>query len=238
MKKWLFIGLVLSSLCGFAQDIKSELQAINTYYAEHPNLAYSVTYTLFKDSTRSDILEQMKGRYAKAGNRSYFKGFSLENVCDGTHTVMVDHEEKVLIYDQPENPVAEMTQFLEPGVIDTVLSGYDEVRYSDVDAQTASITFVLPLTEIRTIQLWFDKQSHRVTRSRLTYREPLEIEDEVYTLPVLEVSYSNISTTIQENDQRFMVGNYLQSTEDPAPVSEYASYEFVNLKVQRDAPGF
>ena len=237
MKKWLFIGCVLSILSGWTQDIKQEISEINAYYHTHPNFSFEADYTLYSDSTLTQVIEQMHGTYAKAGRRYFFKGFDIENVFDGTISLVVDHQEKIMIYDQPREHGSDVSRFLDPAFLDTLLLVYQEVDYATIDANTARLDIVLPLSEVRSVQIFYDRQSHRILLTRLRYRHPMETDDG-WIKPVLEVSYSNFNAGLSEQDPRFRLSNYLTAAENPEPLTAFEDYEFINLKAQRDATGY
>ena len=231
MKIYVLLLIVSLGKVALSQNLASDLRNVEKSHAEEKVKVFDVQYRGFEDHYSSKVLEQEKALYIRKGKyRFYMENSAVISVYDKGKTVLIDREEKKLMYLYQEKLLTR------PGdlPIDSLLQLCSSVKFiGEKDAErTYQLVFDMEFFEYQKVQVSINTQTWDVKSMILFYNTPLPIYEgnQVvdYTLPRLEIGYEPVAPA--PNHTRLLeIENYLTvkgngHTLTPA----YRNYELID----------
>jgi len=232
------IGSVLILLVCFGAKAQSNsnhsaqevLDKVVTYYKDHPQLEYDLTYSLYRDFKNPKIIEQYKGVLSKDRKNSYLKIKDTEFITVQEDFLKINHSQKRMQFVKN----AQGLQVSNPLNIDAYLKYFSTREVFEENGALVCKLSTPKFTQLPygTIWMFVNPQTFELEKQIMELTAPKSIKDEngVFTTAL---KYLEIELTSSQNEIDFIskinIGAYITlKNKKYQPVALYSDYQMAN----------
>lgn len=195
----IFVFLCSLAVWGNSQDYKSDFKKAAEFYKNHTDLSMKVSVKGF--SSKSDLKGNLisTGSMYRSGTKYYSEVMNNVMICDGKSMILIDHENKQVIY----KPDAGKLEAMNPTEsIDSLLIKKKGISYKGTSGNLLEYVIASPGEIIIQTTIFIDKSTFAIKKIEYLYNQNHEeYENELYKV---EVDYSSISTS-KPSDDKFKI---------------------------------
>lgn len=217
------------------EKAKADFKKMNSVYDLTPTFSLDIQYCVFDNHVNGNLVENKSGKYFKVNNQSYTKLLNIETIVNAKNTIVVNHEDKVIVITDTKKIELSPIQTN----MDTLLKLCKSIRA--VDLGVTERHYILEFdddeySEFSQIDIYINLTNYSIKKLVLFYNQTLPLDQNDYYAeekkPRLEITYktfkkiANVTPAITE---LFNEPNYLIVFGDSYKCSnKYSNYKVIN----------
>lgn len=233
---FLLLSFQLFSGTPTIEKTKADLKKVNTLYANTFNYSLDMQYMVYDNYVNGNLIETKTGKYIKYNGSSYTKMLNIETIVNTKNTVVLNHEDNMLIITDSKKITLSPIQTN----MDTILKMCSNIKFIDIGTTERRYTFVFndneDYSEYSKIEMYINLSNYSLKKLVLYYNQSLPLNRDDYSpkekKPRLEIVYKtfkpiiDVNTSITElfNESNYLtlVGNNYKGT------NQYSNYKVIN----------
>ncbi len=207
-----FVFISVSFL--FAQNLKTDLLAINNAYKKANKLSFVMELDMYETYTSNKLYYSQKVSMKKNGKTTVHSSNETESINTPDYTIIKDDEEKLITY-APKRTVKETDDVGFMMNIDSLGTLCKSFKFNKESATTNCYDFIMQdyYPNYERIKIFFNAKTHFIEKM-IFYCDEDDIsthnEDEKYAKARIEINYNNIDSNPSFKDSDFSYQKYMQ----------------------------
>ncbi len=205
-----FLGF---SLISIGQELKSDVLAINKAYRQVNKMTLTFELNMFENYTTQKVYYTENGLIQKNGKNTYHKFEDNECINTPDYSVMIDKEEKEVVY----APKKVTFDYDDPALaldLDSVLLMCKSHTFKKISGEIYSYQFIMKegYPDYGQICFYFNPKTYFIQKIIYYCNEDdisLHNDDEKYSKSRVEINYKDINTKPSFNSSDFTYEKYL-----------------------------
>ncbi len=232
-----------------AQDYKADLEKAMAIYKEK-SFEAQMEYSFYPSYTSTIPLEKEMMMIKKKGENYYLNQFGLKTICNEKYVLLIDEESHIIAIDNRLKPSGEKMDAKTKAELESAARvvagtlGLDSLtvsKGSNVTAEYLGIkngkkeyAFVYKSGEYEKTVFYLDAKDHHISKVKIFYREPVELEEGKWVKTRVEISYLHQAANPVFTDDTFSMSKYIELKKEGVvvPNEKYRSYTVINHLVK------
>lgn len=231
-KVLIIASVLLIYVSAIGQGAKDIILKLRESYQNHQRLQLIIKYQLIEDLK---VLDSVSGVYFKSGNRQYYSVFGQECLLTDEISLIIDHDQKVMIKSDPVN--------FFPGIwlpeADSLINQFSEAIILKESPHRVKIQFKIHENrsqEIRALSMSINKDTYMCDSVLIFYKRfPDGFINKTHTkkLPYVLLTMNPVADALSQDIEKTNISAYLKPPDFLLPAERFQHYHFVNYSTTK-----
>jgi len=224
--------LILCLVCGnraglFCQSVQEDLLGIRKHYYEPKGqVEYLMKIYYYDKKDMSAPIDSSEGKYCLANNRMNIELDGNRTISDGTYTLTISEEEKLMVLSRPTaNPFVEQFSL---SFIDSIAGESDvSITKRFVTSSVSSCNFSFKDQAVDSVVIRYNAKSYKLYNLSVYYYQPINEDYDI--IPIVKVNYH--SEKVQDNisSSKFNLYKYISIDKNEVKLKpQFVDYHLIN----------
>lgn len=224
-------------LAGFhlsAQTINDDFTKINSVYALLKEYSVNISYTLYADYTTLNEHSSESGILVKSGEKQYLKIASVELISDSGFQLMVDNDNKLLMYRNIILPSKQANQVVDFSKALSLCTKTTLLQFNDT-RKGYKLDFVEGIfDEYAALSVIYDTTNYMIGKVILFYAVvPDDYNDELTGKPRMEITYTGLKKEVSVLPALLNKENYITEDNNTLKLTEkYKNFRLIDNRIK------